>query len=144
MQRHVAHEARYIHVVWHPRFNAYEFRLMYGKHYLTPRFRVTPLDWYHLIMHKGLEINWKPGEGERAEAWLVLQLKGNALIIHLKKALGYPLPGGVPQEWPQISWNVLYDEMARERGELPEKGWQAGNEAYLDSIRASWHEKGGS
>jgi hypothetical protein len=129
VQRIVAHEARILHLAWTPERKAYEFRLMYGRRFLTPVLWLTPLHWYDLVDGRSADI----------DGWVGLIRRGKLLEIRPLKVLDYGSGmSGVPKEWPHVYFPDFYDAATAERGERPEANWTDIYEEALDAKRSEW------
>ncbi len=133
MRRIVAHESRTIHLAWVPKRRAHEFRLMYGRVYLTPRLWLSPLEWYDLLSGRAAIL-----DGPKGEPWLVLGRRGPRLHIGVRRELHYGPISPVPPEWPMVVFAELYEAASEERGERPEEGWNQAYEALLEAQRDEW------
>jgi len=134
VKRVLAHEARYIRLEWLPAAKAFEFRLMIGGRYLTPRLHLTALDWYALLDGRDVKLTH-----EKSGPWLVLRRRGSTFNILTIKHLDYGKGlSGVPAEWPSLDFSHVYEEARAERGAKPEEGWQAVYDAEIEAKRAEW------
>lgn len=132
MSRIIIHEARAIHLAWHADREAYEFRLLYGRSFQTPKLWISPLDWYDLLMSRALELC------NGSEKWLMLRREGGKLMIYARRELNYGLLATIDPQIPSVSFSAFYGQAKAVRGAKPETGWEKVHEAILERQREGW------
>ena len=120
MRRFNIHEARTLHIVWHESKDAFEFRMMYGKRFLTPVLWITPKEW---------QVLWAWGtiilKDFRGNEWVSLSRNSRTLHIEARQKFDYGKGGNLDRDrWPEADFIAFHTLAQEERGGLlPETGW---------------------
>ena len=112
MKRLIVHEARVIHIAWVESQDKFEFRLLYGKQFLTPTLWLTPDAWQKLFAWGTIVLSDFKGE-----EWLSLNREGRVMTITPHRKFDYGC--GVSFErgtWPKVEFQDLYQLAKEERG----------------------------
>jgi hypothetical protein len=115
-------QPRFIDLTWDKESGAFVFRLIEGKQYVTPKLRVSPLEFVQLMQCNGI----------RLADWVELRHRFRTLSITLLKGSKEGI------SWPDASWTEFFGLARQARGCEPHVGWSEEVEAQLEAERDTW------